>query len=225
MDVIEHSYISIELQNETLQLLPEKAIFWPAQSTLLLADLHLGKVAHFRKSGIALPPQAEDKNWQTISRLMHRLKPKKVIILGDLFHSDYNDQWENFILMTDRFAQAEWILVKGNHDTLRQSHYNRSNLSINDYALPMGPFLLTHEPDEVVEDLYTLCGHIHPGLRLVGPARQSMRVPCFSFSERVGILPAFGVFTGLHILQPELTDQLYVVAENKVVEVPSKLFV
>lgn len=214
---------TITLQQELLHLLPEKAIFWPSQSTLLLADLHLGKVAHFRKSGIALPPQAEDKNWQTISKLMHRWKPEKVIILGDLFHSAYNAQWENFILMTTRFAQAEWILVKGNHDILREAHYTRSNLSLSDYALPMGPFLLTHEPDEVVDDLYTLCGHIHPGLRLMGSARQSMKVPCFSFSKQVGILPAFGVFTGLHILQPETDDQLFVIADKKVVEIPAKL--
>lgn len=211
----------IHLRGEKLQLLPEKAIFWPRESTMLIADLHLGKITHFRKAGIALPPQSEDKNWQTLSRLIKKYKPKKLIILGDLFHSKYNDQWENFIDMTERYNEVDWILVKGNHDVLRERHYERSNLKLYPYALKMPPFLLTHEPDEVFEDLYTLCGHIHPGIRLTGQAKQSLRLPCFFMGSRIGILPAFGVFTGLHVLHPEEGDRVFLIAEKNVVEVES----
>ena len=31
------------------------AIFWPARSILLISDVHLGKVSHFRRHGVALP--------------------------------------------------------------------------------------------------------------------------------------------------------------------------
>jgi len=209
----------ITLKGEILQLLPEKAIYWPRESAMLIADLHLGKITHFRKAGIALPPQSEDKNWQTLSRLIRKYKPKKLIILGDLFHSKYNDQWENFIDMTERYDEVEWILVKGNHDILRERHYERSNLKLYPYALKMPPFLLTHEPDEVFEDLYTFCGHIHPGIRLTGQGRQSLRLPCFFMGSQVGILPAFGVFTGLHVLHPEPADRVFLIAEENIVEV------
>lgn len=209
----------IILKGEKLILLPQKAIFWEKESALLIADLHLGKVAHFRKYGVALPPQSEDKNWQTLSRLIRKWSPKKLIILGDLFHSQYNDQWENFVDMTDRYSDVEWILVKGNHDVLRERHYQRSNLKIHPYALKMPPFLLTHEPDEIFDDLYTLCGHIHPGIRMTGQGRQSLRLPCFFLGSKVGILPAFGVFTGLHVLHPEQEDKVYLIAEEQVVPV------
>ncbi len=213
----------ISLRGEILQLLPEKAMYWPRESAILIADLHLGKITHFRKAGIALPPQSEDKNWQTLSRLIRKHKPKKLIILGDLFHSKYNDQWENFIDMTERYDDVDWILVKGNHDILRERHYDRSNLSICDYALKVPPFLLTHEPDEVFEDLYTLCGHIHPGIRLKGMAKQSLRLPCFFFGQQVGILPAFGVFTGLHVLHPNKDDRVMVIAEDQIVEIENPI--
>ena len=209
----------ILLKGEKLILLPQKAIFWEKHAALLIADLHLGKIAHFRKHGIALPPQSEDKNWQTLSRLIRKWKPEKLIILGDLFHSKYNDQWENFVDMTDRYSDVEWILVKGNHDVLRDRHYQRSNLKIYPYALKMPPFLLTHEPDEVFEDLYTLCGHIHPGIRMRGQGRQTLRLPCFFMGSKIGILPAFGVFTGLHVLHPEQEDEVYLIAEEQVVPV------
>ncbi len=209
----------IILKGEKLKLLPEKAIFWEKKSALLMADLHLGKVSHFRKYGIALPPQSEDKNWQVLSRLIRKWKPQKVIILGDLFHSKYNDQWENFVAMTDRYSELEWILVKGNHDVLRERHYHRSNLTIYPYALKMPPFLLTHEPDEVFDGLYTLCGHIHPGILMKGKGKQRLKLPCFFLGPEIGILPAFGVFTGLHLLQPEEDDQIFLIADQQVVAI------
>ena len=35
----------VQLAGEELWLLPEKAIYWPAQQALLIADVHFGKAA------------------------------------------------------------------------------------------------------------------------------------------------------------------------------------
>ena len=60
----------------------------------MIADLHFGKVNHFRKSGIAVPVQANMKNASLLIDAIDLLKPDRVIFLGDLFHSAYNQEWE-----------------------------------------------------------------------------------------------------------------------------------
>ena len=49
------SEISINFAGEQLTLNQYRSIFWDKEKSLILSDLHLGKTAHFRKNGIALP--------------------------------------------------------------------------------------------------------------------------------------------------------------------------
>ncbi len=102
--------------------------------------------------------------------------------------------------MRDFFNEATHTvpeLVLGNHDVLEAADY--SFLQLHTVPLAIPPFILTHEPLPANHptELYNLCGHIHPGITLRGRARQSVKAPCFYFGERVGILPAFGNFTGM----------------------------
>ena len=51
--------------------------------------------------------------------------------------------------------------------------------------------------------------------------RQRLRLPCFYFGERSGVLPAFGAFTGLSMLRPANGDHCFVIAEDQVLAVPT----
>lgn len=203
-----------ELQGEQLQLLPEKAIYWPSQKTLLLADTHLGKIRHFRKSGIAIPGKASYRNLLHLQSLLMEYKPEKVIFLGDLFHSEMNFEWLEFKAFLDKFKEINFVLIQGNHDILHERSYGQ--FEVHSAPLEFGPFILSHEPLEDDHELYNLCGHIHPGVRMFGQARQSMRLPCFYFGASMGILPAFGIFTGLHLLKPEKEDRIFVIAGSQI---------
>ena len=86
----------VKILNETLELLPQKAVYWEKKNILFLADLHLGKINHFRKSGIPVPAKANDRNLELLIDLLQFTKPERVICLGDLFHSHYNPEWEVF---------------------------------------------------------------------------------------------------------------------------------
>ena len=44
--------LGILLAGEPVHLLAQHALWWPAQGTLFIADLHLGKAATFRARGI-----------------------------------------------------------------------------------------------------------------------------------------------------------------------------
>ncbi|MEN0049174.1 MAG: ligase-associated DNA damage response endonuclease PdeM [Bacteroidota bacterium] len=196
-----------------------KAIYWQEQKALLIADLHLGKVKHFRKSGFAVPSSASNENWDKLIALLLEFKPKQVLFLGDLFHSEYNDIWEELGKLIRQFSAIKFILVKGNHDILSEENYEVVDLEVCEELL-LPPFLLTHHPQEA-NDLphYNLAGHIHPSVRLKGDGKQYLRLPCFYFGLRQGILPAFGSFTGTATIQPKKQDRVFVIVEEEVIEV------
>lgn len=210
--------MNIVLRGEQLLLLPEKAIYWPSQQILLIADLHLGKVEHFRKSGIAVPAVAGEANYHVVQELFLEHTPKRVIFLGDLFHSSYNYDWEQFSEFIRSHHHISFELVMGNHDILHRSQYDRNNMTIHENELVIEPFLLTHDPVEHKE-LYNLCGHIHPCYKMRGRSRQYFRLPCFYFGHTGGILPAIGSFTGMHPVMASKDDRVYVVADDQIIQV------
>ncbi|MBL7857025.1 MAG: ligase-associated DNA damage response endonuclease PdeM [Cyclobacteriaceae bacterium] len=209
----------VNVSGEVLRLLPQKAVYWQKESMLLLADLHLGKVNHFRKSGIPVPRRAGDKNIELLMDAIQATKPTRVICLGDLFHSHYNPDWEVFGEVVKHFHNISFELVMGNHDIMSDLQYSRKGITVYT-ELQLGPFLLTHHPvDLPVENYYNLAGHLHPGVSLRGKGKQSLTLPCFYFGKQQGLLPAFGMFTGLARISPKPEDQVYIIAEEKVLEV------
>jgi DNA ligase-associated metallophosphoesterase len=210
---------TFHIRQQTFQLHPYKAIFWEEESALLIADVHLGKVAHFRKSGIAVPSAAGNENWDKLLSLLLDFQPKKVWFLGDLFHSEYNEVWEELSALIKQFSSTEFVLIKGNHDILSVEQYEAANLKVVDEIRLKG-LLLTHHPlEEVPDNHYNLAGHLHPGVVLRGSGRQRLRLPCFFFGTHQAILPAFGSFTGMMTMQPDQTDRIFVVSEDRVLEV------
>jgi len=212
--------MKVPVFGEELELLPEKALWWISKKILLVADLHLGKINHFRKAGIPVPTKANDRNWESILYLIETTKPERVIFLGDLFHSHYNEEWEVLRQLIKNFPVVSFELVIGNHDILSDNQYARNHLKLHRETLEERPFIFTHHPKEAIEgDWYNLAGHIHPGVLLQGKGKQAVTLPCFYFGERQGILPAFGSFTGLARIQPKKEDRIFVIAENTVVKI------
>src|SRR5882762_6641476 len=196
--------MEIEISGECARLLWQKAILLPHYKTLLVADLHIGKINHFRKAGIPVPPKANDRNTETLIDLLNETKADRVIFLGDLFHSYYNEEWSVLGQVLRHFSTCSFELVRGNHDIMSQLQYQRHRIVVHEDHLRLGGLQLTHRPERNPgEERYNLAGHIHPGIRLTGKGRQSMILPCFYFGEDDGILPAFGSFTGLAILKPK----------------------
>lgn len=210
----------IEILHEEFDLLPQKALFWKSKKILLLADMHFGKINHFRKAGIPVPAKANDKNWETLVDLVEATKPERMICIGDLFHSHYNSDWEAVGQFSKNYNALSIELVTGNHDILSDQQYARHNIHIHNDTLQIDSFLLSHfAVEDNIDGTYTLSGHLHPGVRLQGKGRQSMVLPCFYFGEQQGYLPAFGVFTGLARIRPKKNDRIFVIAEDSIVPI------
>jgi len=215
--------MQIEVRKLLLELLPQKAVYMPSEKILLIADLHLGKVNHYRKAGYPVPTKANDENTTVLIDLLNHYKPRKMIFLGDLFHSHYNEEWEVLGQVIRHFGSVSFELVMGNHDIMSTLQYERHNVVIHHEEFRIGNLLLTHAPLENPRpDVYNIAGHIHPGAKLYGKGRQALLLPCFYFGKDMGILPAFGSFTGLYPVRVAKGDQVFVIAEQEVIEVSSK---
>ena len=208
--------MTLKIVQQTFELLPQGAVYWQEQKALLLADIHLGKVSHFRKNGYAIPAQIQFSFYQKMEQLLTAHNVEKIFFLGDLFHSDRNAEWDRFVAWNQSLSQ-QTILVKGNHDILPMKVLEQSGLFVVTEWMEKN-ILLTHHPTDR-SGLFNFSGHIHPGVRLQGAGRQQLKVPCFFHQPNQMILPAFGDFTGLHLLQPKAGDRVYALTGEAVVEI------
>ena len=124
----------IKVKENHFVLHPSGAVFWEEQKTLLLADVHLGKVAHFRKNGIAVPRKAEGAFYQKITALLAEFPIARFLFLGDLFHSFQNNEWLLFTAWVKQ-QKASMVLVEGNHDVIPAAQFEQIGLQVVDQLM------------------------------------------------------------------------------------------
>ena len=183
---------------ENLILSPLLAAFWPAQKMLILADLHLGKSAYFRKNGIAVPSTVMIDDLKRLLLLIQEFNAETILVAGDMFHHNYNADISIFKKWRSENDLIKILLVPGNHDKLLEINYRDLNITLTAGRHFINPFFFEHETKNISNENLHISGHIHPGYLMEGKARQSLRLPCFIQTEQQLILPAFSSFTGLH---------------------------
>lgn len=186
---------------------------------LLISDVHLGKVSHFRKFGAAVPQEAIQKNFDLMDEVVAHFHPETIVFMGDLFHSSLNSEWDLFEKWT-LTVSSKMILIVGNHDIISQVKYEELNIVVVSEIESEG-FLLTHHP-ELREGFFNFCGHIHPAIKLNGIGKQSVRLRCFFKSEAQLLLPAFGEFTGSHTMKPDTNSEVFALVGDAVLPVPTQ---
>ena len=206
----------MERYGERMILDPSGSLYWKRKRWLVISDIHLGKSTHFRKKGMAIPESIDARDINTINQLISTYKPTRVILLGDLFHSEYNVAWERLAKFTTTYRMGFFMLVRGNHDILLDWHYGRTGLEVVD-EIKAGPFYFTHIPTDH-PDLVNVCGHLHPGLSLSGKGRQRVRLKAFFFRSDSIILPAFGSFTGCISIKPKKEDLVVGLADGNLIQ-------
>jgi DNA ligase-associated metallophosphoesterase len=209
--------MEIRIRNNHFVLLHQKAMYWEETSTLLIADLHLGKITHFRKQGIAIPASAIINNFNRLDELIHTWFPARILFLGDLFHNRYNDEWELFAQWRKQYESIEMVIIIGNHDILPQRLFRENNILVYTDDFREESFVFTHHPKTKWDlDEFVFAGHLHPVCRVEAKARQSLRLPCFLLDEYQMILPSFGVFTGGHEISYMSNKNIFVIAGQKI---------
>jgi DNA ligase-associated metallophosphoesterase len=213
--------VECKVAGEDLVLLAERAVYWPAKKTLFVADFHLGKAASFRRAGIALPSGTTAENVERLGRAIDKTGAKQVVFLGDFLHSATGrtqSTFERFAAWRESHKAVDLTLVRGNHDKKAGDPPEGWGMRCIEAGETLGPFILNHEPG-ASRGGYALAGHIHPAVRLSAFGEKSLRLPCFWFGSRFGVLPAFGAFTGNAEVLPRRGDQVFVIAEQEVLQV------
>jgi DNA ligase-associated metallophosphoesterase len=214
--------LTIPVAGELLTLLPEKAAYLAERKLLLVADAHFGKAMSFRRLGVPVPQGSTADNLAALSALVERLDVRHIVFLGDLLHSAHaQSAMTQAAVATWREAHCDLqlTLVRGNHDDHAGDPPAALGIEVVDEPLRLGPWALCHHP-QVRSDGYVLAGHLHPCVTVQGRARERLRLPCFWFGEQVGVLPAFGAFTGMHPIKVQPHDRVYGLTGDGVVEVP-----
>ncbi|MED5619549.1 ligase-associated DNA damage response endonuclease PdeM [Ideonella sp. BN130291] len=212
--------LTVEAGGEPLQLLPEKAAFLPAHGALLVADVHIGKAVSFRRWGVPVPRGTTTDTLQRLSLLIEQLPVRRLVFLGDFLHSERAHAPATLAALArwrERHARLAVTLVRGNHDLRAGDPPAALGIEVVDEPLRLGGLALCHHPQPVAH-AYALAGHLHPCVA-VGRGLDRLRLPCFWLRPALGVLPAFGAFTGMHAVHADDEDRVFAVAEQRVLAV------
>ncbi len=210
-------------KNYSIALLPEGAVFLSDISTLVVADVHLGKSAAFRAKGLPVPEGDNARDLARLLALVKRTGAGHLVIAGDLFHasSGITPELESALSGFINELGIPVTLVVGNHDAkikrLPPSLRCVPHLDLDDKRR------VVHDPAHARGGLFHLSGHWHPVVRIPDGKRTSLRLPCFLLRDNTLVLPAFGSFTGGAIVSPTAGDRIFVALRENVVELPSEL--
>lgn len=224
--------VDVRWGGEQWRLLHHRAVYWPRQRTLLVADLHLGKPAAFGSAGIPVPhscPHDLDRLSAAVACCTDAGGVERLVILGDLLHARSGCTREVMDALREwrpRHSRLDVLLVRGNHDDRAGDPPTELGFRIaNEPASDPGDghVRFAHYPPNdphADADTLTMCGHLHPAVRLDGSV-SAARWSCFWCTPSAMILPAFGSFTGDKVVRPVEGDRLFAVGPECVAEVPT----
>jgi DNA ligase-associated metallophosphoesterase len=209
----------VTIAGERLLLLPEKAVYWPAQAMLIIADIHFGKAASFRAQGIPVPRGTTTENLRGLDALVDRHGARHVVFLGDFLHARaaHASSTQQAMLAWRRSRpELRLTLVRGNHDKHAGDPAAVLEIALVDEPHMVGPFAFCHHPDlDLGGGGYALAGHVHPAW-VLATRFDSLRLPCFVVGSERMILPSFGSFTGGHVVTREAGDAIFVTSGEAV---------
>ncbi|MDP4260959.1 MAG: ligase-associated DNA damage response endonuclease PdeM [Bacteroidota bacterium] len=217
------TYLSHMIGDEHLVMSAERTLFWENESTLIVADLHIGKTGHFRQAGIGVPQQVYKDDLHRLLAQILFFKAERLIIVGDLTHSVANKELDLFRKWRKDFPSLDLHLVKGNHDILEEKWYSEADISVKVGQFGVKQFLFVHDiltPGINAEKgQYFFSGHLHPGISIRGRGRQSLHFPCFYFTKKYCVLPAFSRFTGTYKVEPGEGEKAFAIIDKDIVPV------
>ncbi|MGB7340296.1 MAG: ligase-associated DNA damage response endonuclease PdeM [Phototrophicaceae bacterium] len=212
--------LAITINSESLQLMPQRALFRPKNKTLYIADTHWGKDETFRAHHIPLPIGDLDENLSRLSFALNKTLAERLVILGDLLHTSHSlsrNIIQSIQIWRYTHVNLEILLIEGNHDSsvgeLPPEWRIKRCSSFDDDGI-----LLTHQPD-INTDCFNFCGHLHPTWKIKGLGKQEVNLPCFLQIDQQVIFPAFSLFSGSSIYRIQDNQHVYALTDTQVFKI------
>ena len=194
------SFAPLSFAGHAMQMVDGRALFWPGESALLVADLHLEKGSWYAARGAMLPPYDSRATLERLTAIVDATGARRVITLGDNFHDDDGAgrlDAPSRALIAGLAGTRDLVWITGNHDEHLPHGFGGTILP----ELVLGGITLRHEA-RAGETGHEVSGHYHPKLRIRVRNRHIAR-PCAVLARQAApggaqrlILPAFGAYTG-----------------------------
>lgn len=218
--------VPFSFAGEEMRLVDGRALFWPREQALLVADLHLEKASFFATHGQLLPPYDSRETLERVALAVRATAAKRVYALGDNFHDAKGSlrlEPHAAGMLAALTRALDWVWIIGNHDAGAEQIAGGTLAG----EIAAGGLILRHKA-RAGEERPELSGHFHPRLMLNARGRRIAR-PCAVASEQRLILPAFGALTGgmdaadptiLAAMQPARAIDALVPARGKLLQYP-----
>jgi DNA ligase-associated metallophosphoesterase len=211
-------HIDVRLAGTQVRLLADKAMYWPGEQMLLIADAHFGKAAAYRALGQPVPGGTTAANVERLDALLAANPASHLVFLGDFLHARKSLTPAIHAALLDwraRHPAIRCTLIRGNHDKRAGDPPAELEIDVVEEPFAIGPFALCHAPRDD-SSRYVIAGHIHPVYKLRGAARQMLPLPCFVTTDRCAVLPSFGDFTGGYEVAIESGHRVFVTDSDSI---------
>jgi len=183
--------LAVVINGEQLLLDTSGAAFWPAQSALIFADLHLEKGSSYARGRQFLPPYDTEATLTRMKRAEMRFQPKIIIALGDSFHDrDAAERLSPKARESLASFRCGFIWISGNHDPSPPAWLGGTVAA----EWSLGGLTFRHEPRPDCPP-GEIAGHLHPCAHVAKWGRR-VRRRCFAADGARMVLPSFGAYTG-----------------------------
>lgn len=218
--------VPFSFANDEMRLVQGRALFWPREKALLVADLHLEKGSFYARFGQMIPPYDSRETLERLALALRETGARRVFCLGDSFHDGEGPARlePHAAGMLHALTRAvDWLWITGNHDAALPASIGGT---VTDETEVNG-LHLRHEA-RAGETAPEISGHFHPKLVVATRGRRVSRACAVSSGHRL-ILPAYGALTGgmdaaapeiLSALQPAQTIDALASAGGRLVRYP-----
>ena len=218
---------ALEFAGQEFRLVHGRALFWPREQALLVADLHLEKASFFASHGQMLPPYDSRETLERVALAIRHTGARRVFALGDNFHDpEAPRRLEPHAagMLAALTRATDWVWITGNHDGAG-AHIAAGGETADE--IDLGGVILRHRA-HAAERRPELSGHFHPRLKVSARGRRIVR-PCAVIGDTRLILPAFGALTGgmdaadpaiLAAMQPARRIEAIVATKDRLLSYP-----
>ena len=165
----------IKLEKGLSIVSPWPAVYIENESTLVVADLHLGLEDDLQSKGLYLPSSTFPTILENIITPLTDLSCKRVVLLGDIKHEfgrPKEAEWWGVRRLVKKLRElkCEASIVRGNHDNYIVYLSKEIGTNLYDRSLTVDNFLLFHGHlplnQEEAKASHVIMGHEHPSIQI-----------------------------------------------------------
>jgi metallophosphoesterase superfamily enzyme len=217
--------LRLSLADQTLELLPQRALFWFEQRTLVVSNPQFDARSAMPSGEVPITTASRSTAINRLTILLNFFEPERLVILGNLLAPGAESDGpllSQLSFWRHRFPHSQFIRVAPRSGLLPAI---ADDLEVDEVAdcFDLGPFRF--QPEKAASRVFTITGSPNPQVKFVDQ-QEGTAVLAACFHLRGGAcfaLPAFQADAFGSIVAPNPGDRLFVVGPTDVRELSAGL--